>query len=107
MSERGEDIMARDTGKIFSRVAMFMGGAVGLWSVAAFISALGASQWQISALLGQYLVAIGVVKEFHTLVDFYTHIKGIEYLICAAFFVAFPVFYKYVNSPLEAEERTH
>jgi len=29
--------------------------------------------------------------------DYYTHIKGIEYLICVAFFVAFPVFFKYVN----------
>jgi len=30
-------------------------------------------------------------------VNFYSHIKGIEYLICVAFFVAFPVFFKYVN----------
>jgi hypothetical protein len=33
----------------------------------------------------------------HTLVDYYTHIKGIEYLICVAFLVAFPAFYVYVN----------
>jgi hypothetical protein len=31
-------------------------------------------------------------------VDYYTHIKGLEYLICVAFFVAFPVFFKYVNT---------
>ena len=43
------------------------------------------------------MVAIGMVKPLHTLVDYYTHIKGIEYLICVAFFVAFPVFFKYVN----------
>ena len=42
--------------------------------------------------------AIGMVKPLHTLVDYYTHIKGIEYLICVAFFVAFPVFFKYVNT---------
>jgi hypothetical protein len=40
---------------------------------------------------------VGVIKEFHTSVDFYTHIKGIEYLICVAFFVAFPVFYTYIQ----------
>ena len=38
-----------------------------------------------------------MIKPLHTLVDFYTHIKGIEYLICVAFFVAFPAFYSYVN----------
>jgi hypothetical protein len=43
------------------------------------------------------MTATGMVKPLHTLVDYYTHIKGIEYLICVAFFVAFPVFFKYVN----------
>jgi len=38
-----------------------------------------------------------MIKPLHTLVDFYTHIKGIEYLICVAFFVAFPAFYSYIN----------
>ena len=47
-------------------------------------------------------VAIGMVKPLHTLVDYYTHIKGIEYLICVAFFVAFPVFFKYVNKAPKA-----
>jgi hypothetical protein len=43
------------------------------------------------------MVATGMVTPLHTLVDYYTHIKGIEYLICVAFFVAFPAFYIYVN----------
>jgi hypothetical protein len=43
------------------------------------------------------MVATGMVTPLHTLVDYYTHIKGIEYLICVAFFVAFPVFFTYVN----------
>jgi hypothetical protein len=43
------------------------------------------------------MVATGMITPIHTLVDYYTHIKGIEYLICVAFFVAFPVFYTYVN----------
>ena len=40
------------------------------------------------------MVATGMITPLHNLVDYYTHIKGIEYLICVAFFVAFPVFYK-------------
>ena len=30
--------------------------------------------------------------------------KGIEYLICVGFFVAFPLFYKYVNSDVKKVE---
>jgi len=68
-----------------------------LWVGAAIVSALAATGWSVSGLAGQYMTAIGMVKPLHTLVDYYTHIKGIEYLICVAFFVAFPVFFKYVN----------
>jgi hypothetical protein len=68
-----------------------------LWVSAAFIGALHQVNWQFSELARQYMLATGMVKPMHTLVDFYTHIKGIEYLICVAFFVAFPVFFKYVN----------
>lgn len=80
-------------------IMMVIGGMVGVWSSAAFISALKHSDWQVSQLVGKYLVSIGVIKEFNTLVEFYTHIKGIEYLVCVIFFVAFPVFYKYLNKP--------
>jgi len=41
--------------------------------------------------------SIGEVKELFTLVDYYHYIKGLEYLICLAFFVGFPVFYRYIN----------
>ena len=41
--------------------------------------------------------SIGEVKEVFTLVDFYQYIKGVEYLICLAFFVGFPVFYRFIN----------
>ena len=68
-----------------------------LWVAAALTSALSQVGWSVSELASQYMVAIGMVKPLHTLVDYYTHIKGIEYLICVAFFVAFPVFFKYVN----------
>lgn len=87
------------TDKLFLTLMMSIAGVIGVWSMAAFISALRHSDWQFSKLIGSYLVSIGVIKEFNTLVDFYTHIKGIEYLVCVAFFVAFPIFYKYLNKP--------
>lgn len=43
------------------------------------------------------LDSIGSVSEVFTLVDFYTYIKGVEYLICIAFFCTFPLFYRYIN----------
>jgi len=50
--------------------------------------------------------AIGHVKSVYTLVDFYQYIKTVEYLICVAFFVGFPMFYRYMmsgkSSPQEA-----
>lgn len=73
------------------------GALVMLWVSAAFVGALHQTNWQISELARQYMLATGMMKPLHTLVDFYSHIKGIEYLICVAFFVVFPVFFKYVN----------
>ena len=79
------------------------GAAIGFWSLLAFTAGLKQANWQITELLRQYLVATGVVKPSHTLVDFYSHIKGVEYLICIAFFVAFPLFYKYVNRDVDKD----
>lgn len=47
--------------------------------------------------VNEVLNAIGSVSEVVTLVDFYTYIKGVEYLICIAFFCTFPIFYRYIN----------
>lgn len=85
------------TSKTAGRILLAGGSLMGLWVVASFTSALSQVGWSVSTLAGQYMTAIGMVKPLHTLVDYYTHIKGIEYLICVAFFVAFPVFFKYVN----------
>lgn len=41
--------------------------------------------------------SIGEVTKLYTVVDYYTYIKGLEYLICVGFFVMFPIFYRYVN----------
>ena len=46
--------------------------------------------------LGQLIGSAGEVVKVYTLVDFYNYIKAVEYLICVAFFVTFPIFYKHV-----------
>lgn len=71
----------------------------GVWSVASLLTALSQINWQVSELARQYLVAIGLISEFHTLSDFYTHIKGVEYIIVVMFLGAFPLFYTYLNKP--------
>jgi len=73
------------------------GGLFFPWAIAALVSGLQRVDWQITALAHQYLVASGMSQPLHTLVDFYTHIKGIEYIICVIFFVAFPMFFQYVD----------
>jgi ABC-type bacteriocin/lantibiotic exporter with double-glycine peptidase domain len=89
--------MKTSNSKTASRILLGIGSIMCLWVGAAITSALSQANWSISALAGQYMVATGMIKPLHTMVDFYTHIKGIEYLICVAFFVAFAAFYNYVN----------
>jgi ABC-type bacteriocin/lantibiotic exporter with double-glycine peptidase domain len=89
--------MAANTSKAVSGIILAAGVMMCLWVGASLTSALSHVGWSVSELAGQYMVASGMIKPLHTLVDYYTHIKGIEYLICVAFFVAFPVFFKYVN----------
>ncbi len=80
-----------------SKIFFVVGSIMCVWVGAAVINALSYLNWSVSELARQYMVASGMVKPLHTMVDFYTHIKGIEYLICVAFFVAFPYFYMYVG----------
>ena len=82
---------------IFLAIMGGIGAAVGLWALAALSFSL--SKAGLSEVARQYMVAIGLIGEQATLVDFYTHIKNVEYLICIAFFTTFPVFFKYVNTP--------
>lgn len=93
--------MANTTGTkksgILAYASLFIGTVTSIWAGAAFMSGLAQANWQLSEVLRQYLVAIGVMQEFHTFVDFYTHIKGVEYIICASFLSLFPVAYSYMN----------
>ncbi|WP_303721563.1 hypothetical protein [Malonomonas rubra] len=45
----------------------------------------------------ELFTSLGKVTEVFTLVDYYTYIKGVEYLICVAFFCTFPIFYRYIH----------
>ncbi|NOQ47520.1 MAG: hypothetical protein GQ559_12820 [Desulfobulbaceae bacterium] len=88
--------MAEKNNKMAGRIVLGFGAVIGLWAVAAMISGINQAG-SVTELARQYMVATGMIKPLHTLVDYYTHIKGIEYLICVSFFVAFPIFYTYVN----------
>lgn len=48
-------------------------------------------------MIQESMGTIGQIKEVFTLVDFYQYIKGVEYLICVAFFIGFPMFYRYLH----------
>jgi hypothetical protein len=45
----------------------------------------------------EFFTTIGTVDEIYTVVDYYTYIKGLEYLICVGFFCTFPMFYRYIH----------
>ncbi len=92
--------MAAQNNNIAGKVVLGFGALVGLWATAALIGGLSQTG-SVMELARQYMTATGMITPLHTLVDYYTHIKGIEYLICVAFFVAFPVFFTYVNREKE------
>ncbi|MEJ2034123.1 MAG: hypothetical protein P8Y63_14040 [Deltaproteobacteria bacterium] len=82
--------------KTFLWIMSGIGGAIGLWALVAVGFGM-ASVGSPTELLRHYMVAIGMMKDFETWVDFYTHIKGVEYILSVAFLALFPVYYKYVD----------
>ncbi|MFA5517149.1 MAG: hypothetical protein WDA20_12760 [Desulfuromonadales bacterium] len=58
-------------------------------------------------LIASFFSSVGEIREVYTLVDFYQYIKGIEYLICVAFFIGFVRFFKYINAPADAPGKNH
>lgn len=59
----------------------------------------------MSELLQKLFGSFGEVSEVVTLVDFYQYIKGVEYLICIAFFILFPMFYRYIHHRPQSPDR--
>jgi len=73
------------------------GAIFGIWAITAFVSVLAQMDWSLGEVVRQYLVATGALSDQETLVDYYTHIKGAEYIIAVAFLGLEPLYYKYVN----------
>lgn len=91
------------TGLLFALSAT--GAVFGIWAFTAFFSLLAEMGWSVPEVIRQYMVATGAIGEYETLVDYYTHIKGAEYIIAVAFLGLFPLYFKYVNrtkAPLKA-----
>jgi hypothetical protein len=61
----------------------------------------------MTELLGKFFQSIGEVNEVFTLVDYYEYIKAVEYLICVAFFILFPMFYRYLNGENAGKLNNH
>jgi hypothetical protein len=51
-----------------------------------------------------FFQSVGTVKEVYTQVDFYTYIKSVEYMICVAFFIGFPILYRHLHRSPEINE---
>ncbi|HDR47194.1 MAG TPA: hypothetical protein ENN94_05770 [Geoalkalibacter subterraneus] len=93
--------MATGTEKKRSKVLFLavagVGAVFGIWALTAFVSLFAQLGWSPGEVLRQYMVATGALAEHETLVDYYTHIKGAEYIIAVAFLGLYPVYYKFVN----------
>lgn len=61
----------------------------------------------MNEMLQSFFQSIGEVKTVVTLVDYYQYIKGVEYLICVAFFISFPMFYRYIHHTSAPEGERH
>jgi hypothetical protein len=92
----------KGTGVIFGVMAG-LAGAFGIWACMAFATGLASVDYQVTEMFRSFLVATGNLNEYSTLVDYYTHIKGVEYLMAGAFFVAFPIFYKFISKDTTQE----
>ena len=55
----------------------------------------------------ELFASIGQIKSVYTMVDFYQYIKTVEYLICIAFFVGFPMFYRFLMGKNRSQEAMH
>ncbi len=85
------------------KIIIALGCIMGLWVTASLVSGIIAAGG-VSMLIGQYMTAVGMTATFSTLVEYYTYIKGIEYLICVIFFVTFPIFFKYINTDVQIKK---
>lgn len=70
-------------------------GVITVWAGSALCSDVVHVNEQTSRLL-TFFNSIGLNKVKVTLVDYYTYIKGIEYILVVIFLCFFPLFYKFL-----------
>ena len=73
-------------------VMVIMAVGIGGWAIACLASAW--ATFGMTALLAGWFTSIGTPA---SMVAYYSQIKGVEYIICAAFLALFPVYFKFVN----------
>jgi len=56
--------------------------------------------------IASFFQSVGTVKEVYTQVDFYTYIKSVEYMICVAFFIGFPMLYRHLHRKRGRQEES-
>lgn len=54
--------------------------------------------------IADFFRSVGTVQEVYTQVDFYTYIKSVEYMICVAFFIGFPILYRCLHRSGKGQE---
>jgi len=79
-------------------ILLAIGSIFCLWASSAIVAGIVSAGGFVS-FASMFMSSIGLTTTCFTLVDFYTSIKGIEYIICAMFFVAFPLFFSFINKP--------
>ncbi|MEN8141640.1 MAG: hypothetical protein ABFR97_10500 [Thermodesulfobacteriota bacterium] len=102
MTEKGQSNKGMG---VFAGITFAIGGLIGVWALATMVAGLRSVGWDAVEMGRQFLIATNNLHEYETLVDYYTHIKGVEYLIAASFFVAFTYFFKYVDKGAKQEAK--
>ena len=76
-------------------LCVFLGLVLGgiNWLAVSYITGFGT----IPEAFMPFLQKAGFIRDSHTLVDYYTYIKGVEYIICVAFFIIFPLYFKILD----------
>lgn len=83
---------------VFLGIITGIAGALGVWSLIAFVSGLASVDFYVAEMGQHYLSATGTLYQYHSMVDFYSRIKGLEYLIVGAFFLVCPALFIYLGS---------
>jgi len=94
---KGEHMSWKMKFKMFMKIILAVGLAFTSWEILCILTGLKSVGWCPIELSRQLMVAMGLFPVIHTLVDYYTHVKAVEYIIVIAFLAGFPLFHKYMS----------